>query len=178
MASLALVLFFAITGITLNHQEWFQGRGETTDRRGAMEPSWLRTTDTGGVDELRVVEHLRTVEGVKGALAGLRVEQTHVEVAFKGPAYAASVLVDRGTGRFDLTESRMGLAALVNDLHKGRDTGPVWRAVIDLSAILLVFICLTGLALLYFVHKHRLAGVILLGAGTLASCLVYLAWVP
>ena len=34
------------------------------------------------------------------------------------------------------------MAAIVNDLHKGRDTGPVWGAVIDLSAAVLVFVSL------------------------------------
>ena len=57
------------------------------------------------------------------------------------------------------------MAAIVNDLHKGRDTGAVWGAVIDLSAAVLVFVSLTGLILLYFVHKYRVAGVILLGSG-------------
>jgi hypothetical protein len=72
----------------------------------------------------------------------------------------------------------MGIAAVINDLHKGRDTGSAWKAVIDVSAGLLVFISLTGLILLYFVHKYRLAGVILVGAGGLASYVVYAALVP
>ena len=72
----------------------------------------------------------------------------------------------------------MGFAAIVNDLHKGRDTGAGWRAAIDVAAGLLVFISLSGLVLLYFVHKHRLAGVILFGAGAFAGYLVYAIWVP
>jgi hypothetical protein len=99
-------------------------------------------------------------------------------VVFKGPGYEASAIVDRATGRFDVTESRMGFAAVINDLHKGRDTGGVWKALIDISAGLLVFISLTGLILLYFVHKYRLAGIILLGVGALTSYVVYAVWVP
>lgn len=72
----------------------------------------------------------------------------------------------------------MGFAALINDLHKGRDTGGVWKAVIDIAAALLVVISFTGLILLYFVHKYRLAGMILLGAGALTTYLVYVVWVP
>ena len=70
------------------------------------------------------------------------------------------------------------MAAAVNDLHKGRDTGPAWGAVIDLSAAVLVFVSLTGLILLYFVHKYRVAGVILLGLGALTSYMAYAIWVP
>ena len=50
--------------------------------------------------------------------------------------------------------------------------------MIDISAAPLVFISLTGLSLLYFVHKHRLAGMILLGAGALTTYIVYVVWVP
>lgn len=178
MVSLALVLFFAITGVTLNHQAWFDGQVVTEQRHGAMDPAWLKAAGPDGVDKLRVVEHLRAAGGVRGALAEFRIDDAQCDVVFKGPGYAASVIVDRASGRFDVDESRMGVAALVNDLHKGRDTGPVWSLAIDISAVLLVFVSLTGLVLLYFLHKHRLAGVILLGAGALASYLVYLAWVP
>jgi hypothetical protein len=150
----------------------------TVDRHGTLDPSWLRTADPDGVDKLRVVEYLRSSAGLRGALADFRVDDAQAEVAFKGPGYEASAVVDRATGRFDITESRMGFAALVNDLHKGRDTGPVWSVAIDASAGVLVFISLTGLVLLYFVHKYRLAGVILAGAGALAGYLVYLVWVP
>ena len=174
MVSLALVLFFSVTGITLTHQDWFAGTDVTTDRHGAMTAAWL----TGSVDQLRVVEYLRANAGVRGALADFRIDDQQAEVVFKGPGYAATALVDRATGRFDLTESRQGVAAIVNDLHKGRDTGRVWSVVIDLAAAVLVFISLTGLILLYFVHKYRVAGVILCAAGALAAYLAYAVAVP
>ena len=41
--------------------------------------------------------------------------------------------------------------AVINDLHKGRDTGPAWAAVIDVSAGLMVVISLTGLVLLFYI---------------------------
>lgn len=176
MSSLALVLFFAITGLTLNHQEWFANQQVTAERHGTMNAAWLRTAD--GVDKLQVVEYLRSNGGLRGAVSDFRIDAAECEVVFKGPGYSASAIVQRGTGRFDITESRMGLAAVINDLHKGRDTGRAWSAAIDLSAALLVFISLTGLILLYFVHKYRLAGVILFGAGALAVYLVYAVWVP
>jgi hypothetical protein len=178
MASLALVLFFAVTGITLNHQDWFAGQEATSERAGTMSASWLLTGSDEGVDRLQVVEYLRSAEGLRGAVGEFRIDSGEVEVVFKGPGYAASAVVDRATGRFDITESRMGVAALVNDLHKGRDTGKVWGGVIDLSAALLVFISVTGLVLLYFVHKYRFAGILLIGAGAAASYLLYAAWVP
>ena len=51
----------------------------------------------------------------------------------------------------------------------------VWKWLIDLSAALLIFVSLTGLVLLYFLHKHRTAGVVLIGVGTVATWCVYAA---
>jgi hypothetical protein len=178
MASLAIVLFFAITGVTLNHQDWFANQQVTVERHGRINPSSLKTTGPDGVDKLQVVESLRLNAELRGALSDFRTDDAQCEVVFKGPGYEASAIVDRATGAFNVTESRMGFAAVINDLHKGRDTGGVWKAVIDISAGLLVFISLTGLVLLYFVHKYRLAGIILLGLGALTGYAVYVVSVP
>jgi hypothetical protein len=178
MASLALVLFFAVTGITLNHQDWFASQQVTVERHGTINPSSLRTAAPEGVDKLQVVEYLRSDAGLRGALSDFRIDDGQCELVFKAPGYEASAVVDRATGRFDITETRMGFAAVINDLHKGRDTGAAWKAAIDVSAVLLVFISVTGLTLLYFVHKYRLAGIILFGAGALTTCMVYVVWVP
>ena len=47
-----------------------------------------------------------------------------------------------------------------------------------MSAALLTFISLTGLVLLYFIHKHRFAGLMSLAAGGTIVYLVYAVWVP
>lgn len=177
MASCAVVLFFSLTGLTLNHADWFGGTERTTQTTGQMNPTWTQT-GSWDVSKLDIVEFLRQTHRISGAVADFRSEDRDLSIAFKGPGYAADVLIDRATGKYELTESRLGFVALVNDLHKGRDTGAVWKVVIDASAILLTLISLTGLLLLYFVYKHRAAGYLLMALGTAAVFLVYLAWVP
>lgn len=54
----------------------------------------------------------------------------------------------------------------------------MWKASIDASAIFLTLVALTGLLLLYFVHKHRVAGFILLVVGGLTTYVLYAVWVP
>ena len=107
-----------------------------------------------------------------------RVDDDQLSVTFKGPGYSADASIDRKTGKYELTESRLGLVAIANDLHKGRDTGAMWKLLIDISAGLLTFISLTGLILLYYIHKHRLAGVILLVAGAALAGMLYMMGVP
>lgn len=176
MTSFVIVFFFAVTGWTLNHAAWFD-RERTSRASGTLDTRW---TNTGAAEvaKLEIVEALRHSHQVNGAVTDVRVDDEQISIAFKGPGRSADALVDRKTGRYDLTQTSLGLIAVVNDLHKGRDTGNVWKVLIDVSAGLLTFISLTGLILIYFIHKHRLAGVILLLAGGALTGLLYAAWVP
>ena len=177
MLSFGVVFFFAVTGITLNHPQWFAGQQRTEALKGTLNSAWTRTTTDAEVKKLEIVEFLRTTHGIHGALADFRVDDRECDLTFKGPGYAADVFIDRASGAYDLTVNRMGFAAIINDLHKGRDSGDTWKWLIDASAVLLVFVSLTGLVLIWFVHKHRFAGLMSLAAGSLLAYLVYAIWV-
>jgi hypothetical protein len=174
MASFGILFFFAVTGLTLNHADWFAKQQHTSQFRGIMNRKYL----TKEVAKLDVVEHLRSRHGIRGAVRDFRVEDTDCSVAFKGPGYAADVLIDRATGRYELTETRMGVFAVLNDLHKGRDTGTAWAWVVDLSAVLMTLVSLSGLLLIFFLQKKRLSGLLAAGVGAVLCYLAYLAWVP
>ncbi len=174
MASFGILFFFAVTGLTLNHTEWFTQQQHTVQIRGAVNTKYLGKD----VAKLEIVEHLRNTHAIRGAVKDFRVEDRDCSVAFKGPGYAADVFIDRATGRYELTETRMGLFAALNDLHKGRDTGKVWAAMIDVAAVLMTLVSLTGLLLIFFLQKKRLSGLLALGAGLALCYIVYAAWVP
>jgi hypothetical protein len=174
MASFGILFFFAVTGLTLNHADWFTKQQHTVQVSGSMDVKYLGHD----VDKLAVVEHLRNAHGIHGAVADFRVEDTDCAVAFKGPGYAADVFVDRATGRYQITETRMGFFAVLNDLHKGRDSGKAWAAIIDISAVLMTLVSITGMLLIFFLQKKRLSGLLAATAGVVLCYLAYLAWVP
>ena len=72
----------------------------------------------------------------------------------------------------------MGLVALLNDLHKGRDSGTAWGVIIDLSAVLMVLVSLSGLVLVFYLQKRLFSGLVTLGVGAGVCYLAYLIWVP
>ena len=179
MVSFGILFFFAVTGLTLNHAETLFGdRAATTQRRGELEKKWVTPGDAASIAKFEIVEHLRRAHGVKGLVAEFRIEEAQCVVAFKGPGYTADATIDRATGKFELSETRMGFVAIINDLHKGRDTGPVWSLVVDLSAVLMVVVSLTGMVLIYFVRRRFVSGVLSAVAGIVISVLVYVWLVP
>jgi hypothetical protein len=177
MFGLAALLFFSLTGITLNHPRlFFDGVSATSEAEGRVEAGWLGGPGTGGdpgagVKKLEVVEHLRREHGLRGALASFTTDEDECVVTFKGPGYSADAFIRRPDGRYRLTEERRGVVAVLNDLHKGRDTGPVWSAVVDLSAALTALASLTGLFLLFYVKRRRAPGLLtaMVGAALLAA---------
>jgi len=186
MFSLAVVLFFSVTGITLNHPDWFFAGAERREQaEGQINLEWLnggRAVEGGDsaseVSKLAIVEHLRNTYRIHGALAEFRVDDRECLVSFKGPGYAADALIDRESGHYTLTQTAYGFIAVINDLHKGRDTGPVWSAVIDVSAVLMTFVSLTGLVLLFYLKLRRVTGLIVALIGAIVVVAVYRMYVP
>lgn len=186
MFSLAVVLFFSVTGLTLNHPDWLFGSAQSTiEAQGRIDPEWLASEDAideadpaRQVDRLEVVEYLRATHGVRGALAEFRIDDYECLVTFKGPAYSADAFIDRETGNYQLTETYQGWVAVLNDLHKGRDTGAAWSIVIDISAVLLTVISLTGLILLFYLKLRRAPGLAIALGGTVVVVLIVVLLVP
>lgn len=178
MVSFAIVLFFAVTGLTLNHTEWFGNTEKTTRTTGEMAHEWLRPANGAEPAKLEIVERLRSANKLHGAVSDFRVDDTQITVSFKAPGYMADTSIDRDTNRYDVIEVHNGFVAVINDLHKGRDAGKAWSLLIDASAILLTLVSLSGLLLLFFVYKRRTSGLILAAIGGLVCYLVYLRFVP
>jgi hypothetical protein len=176
MLSFAILLFFAATGLTLNHAEWFESQRNTARYQGTMDLALVKTPDPKVVAQDQIVAHLRRAHGIQGSVSDFHVEESQCEVLFKGPGYEADASIDRGTGKYDLTVSRFGLVAVLNDLHKGRDTGSKWSAIIDFSAVLMTLVSLTGLTLIFFLNKRRLFGLLIALFGGLLCYLAYAMW--
>jgi hypothetical protein len=177
MVSFSILLFFAVTGITLNHQSALTGDPKVSRFTGTLNLAWLNPPAGREVARLEIVEALRNAHGIKAALKDFRVDDNEISVTFKGPGYAADAFVDRTKGTYDVTESRLGLVAIINDLHKGRDTGGVWADIIDISAALMVLVSLTGLTLIFFLQKRLKTGLIAVAIGTAICIAVYRIWV-
>jgi uncharacterized protein len=177
MLSFAIVFFFAVTGLTLNHADRFSKEVRTTQDHGHLNPAWTREPDTLHIDKLSIVEYLRQTHGIRAALSDFRIDDSQLGVSFKGPGYAADVFIDRTTGDYELTKTSAGFVGLINDLHKGRDTGPGWSLFIDISGILLALVSLTGMVLLLFLKRRRPSGLLIAALGLLLAWLVYMIWI-
>jgi len=173
MFSFVIVLFFSVTGLTLNHLDWFPEKEVLKEQEGKMPINWVNASDTAQIKKLDIVELFRKDYQVKGLVNDFRIDEREVSVSFQGPGYTADAFIHREDGKFQLSTRELGIIAFLNDLHKGRDTGKAWGWVIDFSAIFMTIISLSGLLLLLFLKKKRLNGLIWLIIGGLVVGLLF-----
>ncbi|MCZ2489798.1 PepSY-associated TM helix domain-containing protein [Aquirufa antheringensis] len=173
MFSFIIVLFFSVTGLTLNHVDWFPESTVVSELKGSVKAGWVSVADTAKIPKLDIVEQLRANHSIKGQLNDFRIDEEEISISFQGPGYTADFFVNRTDGKYELTETKMGIIAVINDLHKGRDTGKSWSWVIDFSAIFMIVISVTGLILLLFLKKKRTNGMLWLAIGGIVAWVFY-----
>lgn len=171
MISLLIVLFFSLTGITLNHPDWTFGTVETRrELSGTLPSGWLRGET---VDWLTVAEDLRAAHHLSGRVQDPRFDAGEASLSFRAPGYSADVLIEAPSGRYTVNVDAQGFVAVMNDLHRGRDAGGAWAWVIDVSGVFLAVISATGLALLFYLRKIRVQALFaMVGGGAVVVALM------
>jgi len=170
MFAFLTTLLFAVTGLTLNHADWFEGAEPSVQ---VIEGELAAEQLAGEVDKLAIAEALRAEHDLEGMVKEFTVDPHEVFILWKGPGYAADVVIDRELHTYvGEVASRSGMSVL-NDLHTGRDCGPVWSVVIDVAAILLAAMAITGMWLLLYLKKRRRTGLMVAAAGAVLVVVGY-----
>ena len=172
MISMLIVAFFAFTGLTLNHPTWSLG-GTTTHVSNGTVPAGAIAGST--IDYLAISEYARTTFGVSGHVTDYGTQGDTGTIDYAGPGYSANVTFSTTAGTLTASTTQSDLLAILNDVHKGRDTDSSWGWVIDVSAILLLVVTLTGIGIQVLQRKRRRSA--LLTAGALSLLTVVLIWV-
>ncbi|TAJ74897.1 MAG: hypothetical protein EPO51_01915 [Phenylobacterium sp.] len=172
------MLLFAITGITLNHAGAIMAKPQTIAREGELPAplrAGLRAAETAKGDLPPATRAWLDKEMKIRAPAG-PVEWSAGEayVALPGPGSDGWVTLDTESGAVAYEQTERGWIAYLNDLHKGRNTGPAWSWFIDVFALACVVFCVTGLLLLQLHSKARPSTWPLVGLGFLIPVLLAL----
>lgn len=158
--SLVGILLFAVTGVTLNHAAQIEAKPRTTTRTATLPADRLTALKAApGASDAPlpppVRQWLEREMDIK--LSGRPGEWSDEEVyvALPRPGGDGWISVDRASGHVEYEKTTRGWLALLNDLHKGRNTGPVWAWFLDIFAAACVIFSITGLVLLQLYAKAR-----------------------
>jgi uncharacterized protein len=128
--------------------------------------------------QLPIAEFFRKSHGLHGTVDEFREDETECALIYNGPGYNADITIQRPSGTYELHTISEGAIAVLNDLHKGRHTGPVWSWLIDLVAVLLIIVSASGIALLCFIKRRRVPGFLIALFGTLVVAWVAWKFIP
>ncbi|WP_253342820.1 PepSY-associated TM helix domain-containing protein [Sphingobium sp. OAS761] len=158
--SLVGLLLFALTGITLNHAADVEASPVTTERTATLPTDMLRqvNADNGGDGKRPLpapVAHW--LEQAVGQRAGGEAEWSgdDIYLALPRPGGDGWIAIDRQSGAVTSEATSRGWISYLNDLHKGRNAGEVWRWFIDIFAGACFIFTLTGLVLLQLHARKR-----------------------
>jgi hypothetical protein len=161
-ASLCLIgmLAFAVTGFTLNHAGQIEAEPKVVSRKATLPADLLALLAKGpaeGKRPLPIQVETWLDRSVDSDIARRPGEWTDAEVyvALARPGGDAWISIDRETGAVEHEKTTRGAVSLLNDLHKGRNTGKAWSWFIDIFAGACLVFCLTGLFLLQFHARAR-----------------------
>jgi uncharacterized protein len=173
MAGFTLALLFAVTGLTLNHQDF-----------GWSEPRVVTSTIT--IDENLVSNpHQAALErfireklGIRSPVTDYHEDPDEIQLTFAAPGKRTVVTINRADAQGTVEKEERGFLGKLDDLHKGFDTGRVWYWTIDLAAVLLSVSSLTGMVTLLALRSRRRGGFLVGALGILMVIMLYVIWVP
>jgi len=179
--SLAGLLLFAVTGFTLNHGEVIEAQPRVV-RRALQLPAPLHNSLAPQAEE---AEHSAPLppalldwlsQQLDRPIDASAADWTRgsIELTLPRPGGEAWLRIDRGDGRIEFEDTDRGLIAQLNDLHKGRNTGPAWRLFIDVFAASCLLFAITGLLILKHHAAQRAMTWPLAGFGLLLPLLIVL----
>lgn len=174
-AFLAL-FFFSATGILLNHPEWFENYQPAEHKVAfALTPAELAAAKASPDRGRALAAAAQRHANLPGAYASADIDGPQALVRLEGPKGSSDLTIDLSAGKVDGRVTKPNLMAIIQDLHRGKNSGLAWRWVIDLSGWIVLVLSLIGYVL-FFSLRFRLKTCLILTAASLAV-LIGVAWV-
>lgn len=184
-SAIALVglLLFTVTGFTLNHAADIAADPVVADGTAALSPdARALLAESEGDEDARplakpLADELASLTGLSLRNASPEWSADELYLALPRPGGDAWIAVSRSDGAVTWERTDRGWISYLNDLHKGRDTGPVWRWFIDVFAFGSIVFIGTGFILMWLHSRNRPATWPVTGIGLIVPVLLALFFI-
>ncbi|MEM6485980.1 MAG: PepSY-associated TM helix domain-containing protein [Pseudomonadota bacterium] len=175
-AVLLLMLFFAVTGLYLNHPDFSEGDVSTRLRDLSL-PHWASEDrdETGPPPALvlRLLQWLDDVHDIAGIDMAVEYDDLDdvlvIDLANPDGTTLVEVLFEEGVAAVD--QRQLSLLAKLNNLHRAKHVHGFWRFLSDFSAICMVIFSVSGLWMMVKNRRERQKTSLVL----LAGCSMFIA---
>ena len=181
---LMAMLLFSITGFTLNHAAQITATPEVTKLvagvPAALLPELQAFAEEHADAEAPLPDNIAAWASgafpvdLRGRAAEWTEEDAYVALPRPGGDAWLRVNLD-GEAEYEVTSR--GAISWLNDMHKGRNTGPVWSWFIDIFALACVIFCVTGFLILKYHAANRPSTWPVIGLGIVLPAVLALLFV-
>lgn len=172
MALLTLLLFFSVTGITLNHPEWFNShQAQVIEQEATIESVKklaLKSNNISIKQQQIITAELEQVLAISLVDAKAELMSDELFYSIKQAGENSTIAVDLTSGEVFYEHTHYGWWAVLNDLHKGRNTSSFWSWTLDLSSALFIIFAITGFILAMPQKRFRRTLILSLSSTVLA----------
>ena len=172
------MLFFAVTGILLNHPGLLRADAPPlASRTIALSPAEVAAIRAAPKPAERLVATIGAKTKLKGALTSGDVVGDEIFARMQGAGGTSDVRASLAAGTAEVTVEARPALAVLNELHRGELAGSAWRLMIDIAAGSLIVAAVAGF-ILFFSLRFRLRTVlILVGVSAAVATAVFVAMV-
>ncbi|MCU4378475.1 PepSY-associated TM helix domain-containing protein [Acinetobacter haemolyticus] len=168
------LLFFSVTGLLLNHPEWFKPSQQEQTDTIVLPESLMETIAKQENPTQTILEYLRQQQSLVGRFQSSEILDGEVMIRLDSPAGSTDVWVLLDTAEVEITTKPATTVSLLNDLHRGKNVSAGWSWLIDISAVIIVILSLAGY-ILFLTLRTRLLTHLGLTAVSLAL-IILLIW--
>ena len=172
-AFLSLV-FFAATGLFLNHPDWFKNDAQEYSQTITLPAELLKQLKSQENPSTDVLKYIRQQHNLVGRFKSSEVMDNEVMIRLESPAGSSDVWLMLDTGEAEITQKSANTVSLLKELHRGKNTSVGWSWLIDIAAILILTLSIAGY-ILFLSIKTRLVTHLTLTAISIAL-LIWLIW--
>jgi uncharacterized protein len=169
-----VLVFFSLTGLFLNHPEWFEPAKDEHTVKIELPENVLQSLQKQENPSNDLMAYIRQKESIVGRYQSSEVLDGEVMIRLESPAGSTDIWALMDTGEVEITQKPATAVSMISDLHRGKNAGTAWSWLIDISAIIILALSLAGY-ILFLSIKSRLVQHLLLTAASLAV-LIALIW--
>lgn len=179
--SLLGMLMFSITGITLNHASQIEATPQVVNRKATLPAPLAEKLEAfaeANADQRKplpaaIANWVPTAFDIDVAALDAEWSDGEAYVPLPRPGGDAWLRLSAdGNAEYEVTSR--GTVSWLNDLHKGRNTGPVWSWFIDIFAGACILFSLTGFMIMKLHAANRPSTWPVIGFGILVPVLLAL----
>lgn len=172
------LIFFSLTGLLLNHPAWFENKTEAPAKEklltiAASDLAKAKATSDPGKALADIVDkQIDLIGGFKSA----ETVDDEVLISFESVKGRSDIIVDLQTGAAEVSVERSDAVTVINELHRGKNSGAAWAWIIDITAILILALSIVGYVLFFSLRFRLRTSLILTGVslGLLAAVFIFL----